>query len=349
MLTAGSDHVARLWRWPSGKVIQSFNGHSDVVFSARFSPDGRQIVTSSFDTTARIFETHTGRCIHELRGHRFSVFCASFSPDGTQVITGSADGSAKVWDMASGAMLLDLSGHCGRIFFAFFTPDGSKIVTSCADGPTLVWSNQGRSIFHFPDGGEWPGGLALSTDGNSLYLVRKLGDSYEGEWAIRTWDLNSGQVLKSTPPMQTFPRSFSVRPDGARLLFAGGANECYACDGFRIEEIYSSPVGSIFTVTYSPDGSFAALQYERKHVAILSSSYEVQAVLTGNNMFRTTFSPDGKRLLLANLDGSISVYRNYRPAYWWGLAWLPEFWLTLALSVAFCWSLIRDFRTRGAG
>jgi hypothetical protein len=33
-----------------------------------------------------------------------------------------------------------------------------------------------------------------------------------------------------------------------------------------------------------------------------------------------------------------------RPEYWWGLAWLPEFWLSLVFSGAFIWSVWRDRR-----
>ncbi len=45
------------------------------------------------------------------------------------------------------------------------------------------------------------------------------------------------------------------------------------------------------------------------------------------------------------------VYRRRRPEWWWGVAWLPEFWLTLVLGVGLLWSLWRDqrrFRASGA-
>jgi hypothetical protein len=34
-----------------------------------------------------------------------------------------------------------------------------------------------------------------------------------------------------------------------------------------------------------------------------------------------------------------------RPEYWWGLAWLPEFWLTLLFAGALAWNVWRDRRT----
>lgn len=38
------------------------------------------------------------------------------------------------------------------------------------------------------------------------------------------------------------------------------------------------------------------------------------------------------------------LWRQRRPTEWYGLAWLPELWLTAALAVAFIWSLFKDRR-----
>jgi WD40 repeat protein len=38
-----------------GKPIAELTGHSGQVYSAAFSPDGKQVVTASFDGTARVW------------------------------------------------------------------------------------------------------------------------------------------------------------------------------------------------------------------------------------------------------------------------------------------------------
>ena len=58
------------------------------------------------------------------------------------------------------------------------------------------------------------------------------------------------------------------------------------------------------------------------------------------------FSPDNNRLaFLNNSCDSIQLWSPNRPEYWWGVAWLPEFWLTLVFAGAFCWSVWRDRQT----
>lgn len=57
LLTAGIDKLARLYKLTNGKwqLAQRFEGHSATIWSASFSPDERQILTSGLDSTAMIW------------------------------------------------------------------------------------------------------------------------------------------------------------------------------------------------------------------------------------------------------------------------------------------------------
>ena len=56
VLTASRDKTAQLWEAESGKLLVTFQGHTDAVESAVFSPDGRRVLTASRDKTARLWE-----------------------------------------------------------------------------------------------------------------------------------------------------------------------------------------------------------------------------------------------------------------------------------------------------
>jgi WD40 repeat protein len=57
VVTVGTD--PRLWEVATGKVRARLRGHTDVVWSAAFSPDGRWLATGSQDTTVLIWDVQS--------------------------------------------------------------------------------------------------------------------------------------------------------------------------------------------------------------------------------------------------------------------------------------------------
>jgi len=135
--------------WCRGPHAQ---GHTDLVMSASFSPDGSRIVTASADNTAKVWDAKSGAEVLTLKGHTQYVVSASFSPDGSRIVTASADRTAKVWDAKSGVPVLTLKGHAGDVKSASFSPDGSRIVTASADNTAKVWDAKSGAEVLMPQG-----------------------------------------------------------------------------------------------------------------------------------------------------------------------------------------------------
>jgi WD40 repeat protein len=97
--TVTPSNAALIWDAATGKVLARLVGHRDSVTQARFSRDGRLVLTVSDDHTARVWDAETGRELHTLTGHGGPVLQGAFSPDGKRVATVSADGTARVWEL----------------------------------------------------------------------------------------------------------------------------------------------------------------------------------------------------------------------------------------------------------
>ena len=80
----------------SGALKAEFKGHTDVVRSVAFSPDGTQLATGSGDDTARLWDVVSGALKAEFKGHTDWVLSVAFSPDGTQLATSSGDKTARL-------------------------------------------------------------------------------------------------------------------------------------------------------------------------------------------------------------------------------------------------------------
>jgi WD40 repeat protein len=74
----------------AGNCLQTFVGHTAVVSSANFSPDGKQIVSVSWDKSLKLWDL-AGNCLQTFVGHTDMVSSANFSPDGKQIVSVSWD------------------------------------------------------------------------------------------------------------------------------------------------------------------------------------------------------------------------------------------------------------------
>ncbi|MCK6473521.1 MAG: WD40 repeat domain-containing protein [Planctomycetes bacterium] len=109
-----------------------------------------------------------------------------------------------------------------------------------------------------------------------------------------------------------------------------------------------------FSFSWSANGEYLAVtEYE---ISLLNekSAYLVQG-RTGKKVFDLStaegsvewlwFSPSVLAVLVLGKDGTLTMWERRRPEQWWGVAWLPEFWLTVVFALLVLWSLIRDFKT----
>lgn len=103
---------------------------------ARFSPDGRFLVTWELATTAHVWDPDQGRLLHSL-AHIGRLTDASFSPTDPTLLVTAADDMARVWDLSTGKLLAQLPGT--GVMRARFSPDGAELITGSADGMLRVW------------------------------------------------------------------------------------------------------------------------------------------------------------------------------------------------------------------
>ena len=79
MLFRGSfDNTIKLWNINSGREIRTFEGHTWIVNSVTFSPDGKYALSGSIDNTLRFWDINSGKEIRTFTGYSDGVFSIAF-------------------------------------------------------------------------------------------------------------------------------------------------------------------------------------------------------------------------------------------------------------------------------
>ena len=76
--------------------MHKLRGHFAIVSDARFSPDGRWIVTAG-PAKAGVWDVSTGDYVYLLQGHEDIVLSAAFDPTSRRIVTGSRDGTLRTY------------------------------------------------------------------------------------------------------------------------------------------------------------------------------------------------------------------------------------------------------------
>lgn len=98
LASAGEDRVVHVWSLPTGRKLQTLQGHTAAVRALVYSRDGKRLVTAGGEGVVKVWETVHGQDLLTLEGHADSVESVAFSPDGTRLLTGSADKTGRIWD-----------------------------------------------------------------------------------------------------------------------------------------------------------------------------------------------------------------------------------------------------------
>jgi WD40 repeat protein len=160
VLSGSMDGSLKLWDATAGTLVREFKaykektfekGHRDPIYSAGFSPDGKQLASGS-DGVIKIWNVSDGNVLRDLTNpqlkagpapatspaHPGWVYGVRFTPDGKHLVSvGGApnrSGTLALWNAADGKLLRAETRPIGTLFSLSLSSDGRLLALGSGGG-----------------------------------------------------------------------------------------------------------------------------------------------------------------------------------------------------------------------
>jgi WD40 repeat protein len=314
IVTASDDGTARIWDAVTGRELHRLEHGGKLVRAAAVSPDGTLAATSGLDDKVCLWQMETGKQVHALQGHGVvgEWRALQFSPDGSLLDSWGDDKKLRVWEVATGklkrAFALTRSGSHDA------DPVHERTRTLLPRDPEIEDICSGACFQN--------GGSRLVLTGRNHFWIF---DTATGREIVYGWTpvpisvlacAESGNqiLLGSTAPFRW--RRLS---SGAWTSEAVGSGSLRLMAGESGRPPWSTTVNGIYVgpIALSPNGRLAAAGiggaertsigiFDGKTGSLLRTIEGVERMQGG--LREAAFSPDGKRLAVAQRDGTVLIW-----------------------------------------
>jgi WD40 repeat protein len=300
--------------------LNRLEGHTDIVWSVNFSPDGQSMASGSRDQTVKVWRTD-GTLLQTLKGHTDAVTSVSFSPDGQSLASSSLDKTVQIWrknpingefDLEPSQTLVDKDW----IYCVSYSPDGELLATGNKDATIKLWRKDGSLVKVLRGHQGWVNWVSFSPDGQ---LIASASD----DRTVKIWR-RDGTLVKTLYGHQQGVTVVAFSPNGQLLASAGRdklvklwQREPNSEDrlDYRSYKNLQQHSSTIWSLSFSADGQKLASGSDDNAVNLWTNTGTLLKTLKGHSdaVASVAFSPDNKRLASGSYDKSIKLWSLNAP------------------------------------
>lgn len=273
------------------EAIVTLSGHRDPVYGAAFSYDGQYVITGGHDGTVRLWNSATGTQVQELGNHG-SQFAWAVAAHPSELIgaSGGHDGTVKVYDLVTGERLAVIYAP-SRVWSVAFSPDGNNVVIGTEQSILIVNWRTSEVVNSIVVAGGPVYEVRYSSDGTMLLSAEadraslRSTTTYDvlqtlatgtgivfaadispdnktiatggSDFILRTWDVQNGNLIGSTPSYNASIQSLDFSASGSTIVAGSsdGAAKVFRTATLELANSFASSSSIIYCVQYDNQGN----------------------------------------------------------------------------------------------
>ena len=219
LVAADGDKRIRIFRYATGQVIKTIEGHRGLVRAIAIHPSGRVLVSAGFDGQIRTWRFPLGTELKRMDTDIRENFCLAILADGETIVSAGLGDNLSLWRLNEGILLRRIpTGSDGIVHLA--AAHGSELFASVGrDRVISVWNaTSGLLVRRFSIPSAAVTGLAFFPGDQML-----VSSSQDG--ALYLWSLSSNEPVARLKSHSNSIVSFVLAPDGQTLISADSTGE----------------------------------------------------------------------------------------------------------------------------
>lgn len=163
--------TVRMWNYVNNTIVLNNYSHSGIINSARFSTDGRNVVTASNDAMIRVLDTITCKLTKFLKlDKQVGVKFVCFDRYGKNAISIDCAKRLSVWSLDT-MMMVSYIDNISDLYC--ISPEGEYISYVKEDGRIVICDIETNTTLQSIDTSQYGyDSMTFSSDGNSIILIQ---------------------------------------------------------------------------------------------------------------------------------------------------------------------------------
>ena len=306
LATVDDEGMLKLWQTSTGTKRYERHAHKGDAVNALFTPDGKRIITGGrTDGFVTLWDHQGGVSLGHFRAHQGNFEGAALSPDGAFLAT-AGDAEVRIWNLETRSLRATLAGH-NTAQCVVFSHDGKSIATADERGYIRVWdfpNLSGRIEQRVGAGGVFS--VIFSRDDRTMISAGHSG-------TVDFWGVNPGTHRGERPGHVDRVWKLALSPDGRTLVSASRDGTIKHWDPEPPPKRPALPIAQPGGFGFTPDGE-TLMNLEAVDPAVISHWDTRSGSLLKRHAFPfngpqrwASFSPDGRKIAIANHEGTITL------------------------------------------